>query len=376
MIRNSLVLAAIVSLGPCSKAEDAKPAASASASASAVPVASASASAAPPEKPFDQLVKESKPLAITTAEQPLGTSKLTAEVCTVEGGPVVGKSTMGIYKSIRAIGEKVFVVDADEQVRAFKIEAGPTCKLSVDKTFGTDGVVKLENKVDRVVADSAGNLWATSGIWGAWKLDKAGKVAMKCSGRPQGSLFVHPSGKWAIGTFANATVSKVTIDAGTCKNEPWAFQDLGQDDKRKGVLTNAQAVGFVGDTIFMGGSLDKKVEPNGSIVVLALDKDGKEKARLGKTDKDYSTKDRFGWVHAIGPCKLGVCVLDSNYRRLTAWKADGKFLGDVSLSSLFGLKYPWIADFDRNTKHAYFVTGQDREGGKVSEGNIFRVTGL
>lgn len=97
---------------------------------------------------------------------------------------------------------------------------------------------------------------------------------------------------------------------------------------------------------------------------------------MGKTDKENGSKDRFGWVHAIQPCNKGVCILDSNHRRLTAWKTDGKFVGHVDLMALFGLKYPWIPDFDRNKTHAYFVTGQDRADSKVGEATIYRVTGL
>ncbi len=377
MIRTGLALLAVVALGPCSKADDKTDAmASASASASAAPVASASASAAPKEVPFADQVKASKPLVIKTADQPFAGGQLKAEACIIEGGPLVDKSSMGVLKSIRAIGDFVYVIDSESHVRAFKADAGPACRLTVEKSFGENGVLKLEQTVDRLVADSSGGLWAASGIWGAWKIDKAGKVTLKCTTSHQGSLFVAPTGKWGIGTFANATVSKITIDTAGCKNEPWAFQDLSDDAKRKGPLMNAQAVGFYGDTVFLGGALAKKVDPDGNVVVLALDKDGKEKARFGRTDKDMSAKDRFGWVHAIGPCKPGICVLDSNYRRLTAWKADGKFLGDVSLSTLFGFKYPWISDFDRTNKFTYFATGQDRDDSKVAEGNIMRVTGL
>ena len=127
----------------------------------------------------------------------------------------------------------------------------------------------------------------------------------------------------------------------------------------------------------MGGTIAKEVDPNGPTVVLALDATGKEKLRMGKTERG-SSDDRFGWVHAIGPCKAGVCVLDSNYRRVTMWKPSGAFVAAVSLSKLFDLKYPWIADFDRDKSGtAYFVTGQDREGAKgVAEGMIYRVKGL
>ncbi|MFO0665095.1 MAG: hypothetical protein U0174_14170 [Polyangiaceae bacterium] len=381
-MRSPLFIAAISTLalrGPCSKEDTAAGAASATATATAsAPIASASATAPekPKEVPFEELVKASKPLTISPADQKAAGGTISAEVCAIEGGPLVNKSGMDVFKSIRAIGDRIFTVESDGAVHAYKIEAGPKCKLSVDKTFGDAGVAKFANKIDRLSADSAGNLWATNGVFASYKVGKDGKQVAECTGRPLGYLFVDPSGKSGIGTFANATVAKVTLSGTTCKTEPWAFQDLSTDDKRKGVLTNAQAVGFVGGTIFLGGKLAKSADPNESNVVLALDASGKEKARLGKTDKDYSSKDRFGWVHAISPCKAGVCVLDSNYRRVTAWKTDGKFVDSVDLSALFNLKYPWIADFDRNKTHTYFVTGQDREVKGVAEGNIYRVTGL
>jgi hypothetical protein len=373
-------ISAIALLGPCGKKDDdAKPAPSASVKAATVGTAAASTSATPEkpkEVPFEEAVKASKPLDIKTADQDAAGSKITAEVCTVEGGPFVHKSGMDVLRSIRAIGDRVFTVNDDAAVHAYKLDPGPKCKLTIDKTFGEGGVAKFKNKIDRLSADSAGNLFATNGVFASYRVDKDGKQVFECTGRPLGYLFVNPSGKGGIGTFANATVSKVTLDAKGCKTEPWVFQDLSTDDKRKGNLTNAQAVGYVGDTIFVGGKLAKSADPNESNVVLGLDQAGKEKVRLGKTDKDYASKDRFGWVHAIGPCKTGVCVLDSNYRRLTIWKTDGKFVASVDLSALFGLKYPWIADFDRNKTHTFFVAGQDRDVKGVAEGNIYRVSGL
>lgn len=391
-MKRSLILgvSVLAILGCGKKGDDDKASGSASAIASATPksapsgtgaAAGSASGSAKPEKvevPWADQVSASKPLDIKTTEQTLDGAKITAEVCSIEGGPYVGKSNMKLFQSVRAVGDRVFVVDAEGRVRAFKIEAGAACKLTIDKTFGTDGIAKLENEMSRLTADSSGNLWATSGVFNSYRLAKDGKVSAKCEARPQGYIHVHPSGKTAIGTFANATVAKVTLDATGCKSEPFAqFTDLGSDEKRKGPITNAQAVGYVGETIFMGGVLAKTADPNGGTVVLALDATGKEKFRMGKTDKDLASKDRFGWVHAIQPCNKGVCIVDSNYRRLTAWKpADGKFVGEVDLQKLFGLKYPWIPDFDRNKTHTYFVTGQDRESSKVAEATIYRVTGL
>lgn len=375
MIRNALVLAAVVTgLGPCSKKEEAPVVPPVS-----TPAVASGAAADKPEKPkelpFEELVATSKPLNPQTATQDLAGAKISAEVCTVEGGPFLDKSNMNVLRSIRAIGDRVLVVN-DEQIHGYKLEPGAGCKLSIDKGFGTAGVVKLDHKIERLTADSAGNVWATSGVFASYKLAKDGSVAGKCEARPLGYFFVHPSGRSGIGTFANADTAKVTLTGASCKSEKWAFSGLSTDATRKGNITNAQAVGFVGDTIFMGAKLAKAVDPNESNVVLALDASGKEKFKMGKMDKDYSSKERFGWVHAIGPCKVGVCVVDSNFRRLTAWRADGKFVGSVDLGALFGLKYPWISDFDRNQKNAFFVAGQAREVKGVGEGNIYRVTGL
>ncbi len=378
MIRHAFALLSLSAvLGPCTKTEVA-PDASASAAASA-PSAAPSASAVPEkpkEVPFEELVKTSKPLAPKTTEQDLGGAKITAEVCTIEGGPFLHKSNMSVLRSVRAIGERVIVV-TDDQIRGYKLEPGAACKLAIDKGFGEGGAVKLETRIDRLTADAAGNVWATSGVFASYKLAKDGKVVGKCDARPLGALFVHPSGRSGIGTFANADTAKVTLSGASCTSEKWAFTGLGADATRKGNIVNAQAVGFVGSTIFLGAKLAKTADPNESNVVLALDASGKELFKMGKLDKDYGTKDRFGWVHAVGPCRAGVCVLDANYRRLTAWKAaDGKFVGALDLAALFGVKYPWIADFDRNQKHAFFVVGQDRETKGIAEGNIYRVSGL
>ncbi|HRG97227.1 MAG TPA: hypothetical protein PLR99_13330 [Polyangiaceae bacterium] len=373
MTRNALVLAALVAgLGACSKNESE----SASPPPSAPPTPSASPTAdKPKELTFDELVTTSAPLAPRPATQDLAGGKVSAEVCAVEGGPFVSKSHTTVLRSVRAIGDRVLVVN-DEQIRAYKVEPGAACKLTIDRRFGTNGALTLDAKIERLTADGAGNVWASSGIFASYKLGRDGAVAAKCDARPLGYFFVHPSGRTGIGTFANADTAKVTLTGAACKSEKWAFTGLGADVTRKGNITNAQAVGFLGDTVFMGAKLAKAADPNESIVVLALDPSGKEKFKMGKTDKSYGSKERFGWVHAIGPCKVGVCVVDSNLRRLTAWRADGKFVGAVDLGALFGLKYPWIADFARTPDSAFFVAGQTREVKGVGEGNIYRVTGL
>ncbi len=396
MTRTSILLATLLAgLGSCSKTDPAPtttPSATESVTTSAATVsASAAASAEAPTEagvpqpsanvhvklPFDELVKISKPLAIKPAAVDLAGTKLTAVVCAVEGAPFLFKSTIDGLRAIRVVGDRALLVTNDGVIRGYKLE-GDGCKLVVDKTFGDAGVSKLDQKVERLSTDGAGNVWASTGASAAYRLGKDGKVVAKCDAKPVGHLFVSEKGKTAIATFANDDVVKVTFDKDACKTEKWAFTDLTNEEKRKGNLVHAQAVGFLGDMIFLGGRLTKTPEhPNDSTVVLGLDAAGKERFKIGKLDTDYATKDRFHTVNAIGPCRPGLCVLDATHRRLTAWSPkDGKFLGDVELSALFGLREPWIPDFDRNQKAAFFIAAQDRETKGVAEGNVFRVSGL
>lgn len=346
------------------------------ADAAAASSAAASAKPTPKEVPFADKLAASTPLDPKVTPQEGGGVKVTAERCQLEGGPLVSKSNVDVTRALRIIGDKAYLVDSDESVRAYDIAPGAACKLTVDKTFGAGGIMKLTDKVSRLASDTAGHLYASGGIFGTFRLT-GGKVDYKCEARPQGYVHMHPNGKLGIGTFANATVAKLAFDDKGCKSEPWVFQDLSDTAKRKGPLGNAQAVGFVGDTILVGGVLAKEVDPNEPRVVLALDAAGKEKFRFGAVDKGGSSEDRFGWVHGIAPCKPGICVLDSNYRRITFWKTDGKYVGFVKLDKLFGLEYPWISDFAAGKSGAtYFATGQDRQKSGVGEANIYRVAGL
>lgn len=346
--------------------------------ADAGPAVSAGGTAKPTPKevPFAAKLAASTPLDPKVAPQEGGGLKVTAERCQMEGGPLTDKSNLDVTRALRVIGDKAYLVDADESIRAYDIAPGAACKLTIDKTFGAAGIMKLTDKISYLASDTVGHLYASGGIFGTSRLT-GGKVDYKCEARPQGYVYVHPNGKLGIGTFANATVAKLSFDDKGCKSEPWVFQDLSDTAKRKGPLGNAQAVGFVGDTILVGGVLAKEVDPNEPRVVLALDAAGKEKFRFGAVDKGGSSEDRFGWVHGIAPCKPGICVLDSNYRRITFWKTDGKYVGFVKLDKLFGLEYPWISSFAAGKNGAtYFATGQERQKSGASEANIYRVSGL
>ncbi|MCU0658494.1 MAG: hypothetical protein MUF64_25515, partial [Polyangiaceae bacterium] len=367
-----LPLAALSLVAGCKKDEEKKtPAAGASASAPAP----ARPSAKPPEVPFETLVAQSKPLAPAPQEQVAGPIKIKAMPCTIEGGNPLSKSTSDVLRAVRVVGDRLWVVGQDEKVQAYKIEPGADCKLSIDKRIAPDGKLTLGAKARTLSTDDAGNLYVASGVFGGALLGKDGKLRYNCDARPGGYVALHPKGTWGIGHFANSTVAKLDFSPTACKSAPWVLQDLGQP-ARKGPFVNVNTVGFLGDTVLVGGILAKEVNPDEPRVVVAMDAAGKELFRFGNTAKGASGDDRFGWIHAISPCTHGICVVDSNNRRLSLWKAKGEFVAGIQLGKLLGLSYPTINDLHATAAGSYLIAGQSREGNKVAEGIIYRVTGI
>ncbi len=366
-----VTLLALAALTPaCKKKEEAPaPAPAASASASAKPAQKA------PEVPFETLVAESKPLTPTPQEQVAGPIKVSATPCTVEGGNPLSKSTSDVLRALRVVGDRLWVVGKDEKVTAYKIEPGPGCKLSIDKRIAPDGKLATGVKARTLSTDDAGNLYVSSGVFGGALFDKDGKLRYNCDAKPGGHVALHPKGTWGIGHFANATVGKLGFSPTACKSEPWALQELSKPS-RKGPLTNVNTVGFLGDTVLVGGIIAKEVNPDEPRVVLGMDASGKELFRFGNQAKGAGGDDRFGWIHAISPCTHGICVVDSNSRRLTLWKAKGEFVASINLGKLLGLNYPTINDLHATKGGSYLIAGQNREGNKVAEGIIYRVSGI
>jgi hypothetical protein len=364
--------AALVGLAlmACKKDEQ-TPAASASPPSSAPTAAVPATTNAKPS--LGQLAAETKPVVAQPSAQPLGKYTVKAEVCAIEGGGPLGASRSSVMPSIAIQGSRAYAASGDEKLHAYEISTGGGCTLKPVASFGTDGAMATDPKV-RTVSASKDLLVASSGVFGSGVI-KGDKLHYKCDARPQGHVALHPSGKWGIGSFANATVAKVSFNDTTCTSEPWVFQDLSRPD-RKGELTNVNSVGFLGDTVLVGGIVAKQVNPKEPRVVLGMNQAGKQLFRLGNLDSS-SADDGLGWVHAVSGCGVGICVLDGNYKKLALWTRDGAFIGKIALDKLFGVRAPWINSFAvAPDKSLYFVAGVDREGGKVAEGLVFRVTGL
>ncbi len=323
---------------------------------------------------LEEQIASSTPLSPTPGSATVGDVTLQAEVCTVEGAEFLGDSTMSMFASVVTANGRLFVADGSPKVRAFTIADGDACTLTLDESFGEGGALTLGHDIEWLSVDGEGRVIGSNGIFKAYAFDAAGETSFECD--TKGYVEQHEDGEWAIAPWVNSNVRIVEIAEGACSAEDWVLTDLGDDAARKGNFTTVHSVALLGDTVLIGGGLAKSVDPDGPNVVAAYDEAGKEKFRFGG-EGDVGSDQRFGWVHAMAGCKPGICVLDSNYRRMTAWSSRGEFVGSVDLSELLDLSYPWIADFHvAEDGTAYLVAANDRADSDVAEGVIYRVKGL
>jgi hypothetical protein len=313
------------------------------------------------------------PLAPAPAAQALPTGPVTATACTFEGFEIIGSSGMSLLRSVAVVGDRLYIVDEKGAVRALTINgAGGGCKLSVDASFGQGGTWTAENEIQHLTSDASGVVVASNGIFGAYTLRDGAPAACDTKGYVE----LHASGAWGIAPWVNSTVQQVEVNAAGCSSKPWVLQDLSDDAKRKGIFASVDASSIIGDNVYIGGSLAKSVDADGMKVVAVYDQAGKELRRFGGS-KDLSSTEMFGWVHDISACVPGVCVLDSNFRRLTAWGEDGKQVGTVDLKALLGLDYPWIADMALGADGSmWMIAANKRADAEMSEAIIYRVAGL
>ena len=324
-----------------------------------------------PKPSFEQMVKQSQPLAPKPEPQKARGREVRAELCRIEGKQFLGKSTMDVFKAVEALADRLVVVDSRGVLHGFSVRKGEGCTLEPDAGFGTAGVLQLPHKVENLSRDERGRLFASNGIFAAYVV-KDGKQELVCD--TKGQIEIHRSGKWGIAPYVNATVRLVEVEKETCTSEDWVLSDLSDDQKRKGPFANVTSAAVVGDVVWIGGVVAKKDAPAQPRIVVGYSKAGKEKVRFGA---DADPEAQFGWVHAIESCGQNLCVLDANRRRVSVWTRTGKHVAAVSLPELFGVAHPWVPDFTvAKDGSAWFVVAQNRGKSGVTEGLIYRVRGL
>lgn len=297
---------------------------------------------------------------------------LEVELCTIDGAEFSGDHTMSVFKSVAVDGDRLLIAGGDGRLYGFSIQHDDGCTLKLDPSFGTDGIFDFERDVEWVSA-SNGTVVAANGIAESYVI-RGNTLAYTCAA--DGYIELAEGGSWGIAPWVNATVERVYFETSGCRSEEWALRHLSDDSKREGNFTSVNGAAVVGDVVYIGGPLATSISAEGTRVIGVFSATGTEIRRFGGSD-DINSPEKFGWVHAINACSPGVCVLDSNFRRLTIWSEAGVYQGTVDLKDLLGLDYPWINDFATGADGAvWFVAAQSRDEGEAADGFVYRVTGL
>ncbi len=320
--------------------------------------------------------------------QQVGNLPVTAQVCQVRGAVFLRSVDKPALLAVEVVGRKLYVIDHRRALLRFDIAPGMKCRLTLDKTWGKDGVFRSKLQLEKLSADAMeGQTTLVASSYLGSVVVRGGRVVYTCKARDQGHVALHPGGGWGLASFSGSDIQRLSFGPAACKGAVWHLSDLKDDARRKGPFRLVSAVGFFGDVVLVGGSLAIRVGGWHPQVIVAFDSQGRRRFQLGALTG--STPQRFGWVHTIGACgPRRICVLDSNANRLSLWDPTGRFQGAVSLGPLLGLNRGVVSDFAVDPRGAVFVTAGRKPGATspgatspkknttLHEGIIFRLRGL
>lgn len=310
----------------------------------------------------------------------LGGKEVSAEACLLDTSVSAMKDEWfanALRHMAAAPDGALYVYDQDKKVRRYVPEPGDTCKLAIDASFGEKGILTFPEDLEQMIVLADGTLV----VLGWQKIYKyiGGKIeTIDCRIK---DLF--PDGKTAFSHFSDE-VKRVDI-AAECKETEWKYKgwvapkpEAGKDPQTYSV----QSIRPWDKDLLIHMSI------SGSHYLGIHSTDGKLKMKMGKDrEKDKNVKDGEDICYAadMGKCAPGLCVLDSNCRRLSAWDPKkGEMIDSVELSDLLGLFYPWPVAFVSTKSVSYMgvthkekkAEGAPEDAKEISHALIFRIKGL
>lgn len=254
--------------------------------------------------------------------------------CVVEGAPLRGNVGFEVVRSVAAFGDRVWLVDADANLRRYTAAVGAdTCSLTPDSGFGTNGVFDGPRDLVTLSVDTNGRLLASSGIFETWIFSPgAAQPSATCADPGHGYLSVSPDGSFALGRFLGRDIRRVDFAADACTGADWPHAP---------VFANVQAIGYAHGLTIVGG-LSAEESPSGRVTQLLALRGELPAWRQGGVG-DAFAEDAYSWIHAIHPCGADVCVLDANARALHVVDPSGTHLARVDVGPLFGHTQPVVS---------------------------------
>lgn len=205
--------------------------------------------------------------------------------------------------------------------KAYILNDGKLFQYSFDgKKLTLDSEITLDGDYSCIQSTEDGSIWVSGHV--------KPLISMK-DGIQTGSyddtkyVAMHPSAKWGISWFSNPECEKITIADGTATASPITFAEVSMISNL--IVDN--------DYIYICGS----AADDSGHKVFVYDKDGKLQKTLA--DEDGSG---LGSITFVAKTSNGFMALDGNMRSVIFWDKDGKYIGDVEDSELFGTNYPWF----------------------------------
>lgn len=302
--------------------------------------------------------------------------------CEIDGPPIESKN----LKAIAATANTLFVMEGGYTesnapwgaLRRYSITPGADCSLTMDTTFGNKGRLTDTNGFDNLSTNAKGALYVVSD---QKLLRLAGdRLEEVC----KGDVF-------SCASSGNCEGSMVFIDDNNLlvnnrgmgpQRHKWYQVELNSDSCKQGYIMGDQTLrtfkpeltwsnaDIIGDQLIMVGRLNQKSRYQ----LFAFPFQGGAPATTFDTSNEICSDSG-----AIG-CGDGVCVLDTNCKRLKIYNADGSFKNNIGFEEpVFGHLNPFAPEIDQATADSAFLVVHSKEE-KPAAGNghalFYRITGL
>ncbi|MBN8613638.1 MAG: hypothetical protein J0L92_23785, partial [Deltaproteobacteria bacterium] len=340
----------------------------------ATPPSTAPAAAEVPlrDRPLPERIAATTPTVPTPSSQTDGTITVSAVVCTIDGAPFTGDDAFTTIGPIAWSSDgALYLSDNDGKVRRYTVQAGDACALTMDTTFGANGLLAVGDgmsaRVESIVADAQGHVFVATSMRGTTRITGT-HVDYQCDTR--GRLSVSPDGTTGVAVFGSGPAQLVTFTDAGCTTAPFEMAEAFQRIEGTAFLEN--------DRILVGGQNDVR-DPH---LVRVYDRRGRAQgAVFGDQTGEMNHDDHFCYVHGATPCGAGICVHDGNCRTLRVFGADHAVLGAPNVMRLIGLSYPWVPSTTGVRDGVAYLTASQQRGTAsertgVYDGYVFRLNGL
>ena len=303
----------------------------------------------------------------------LGGKNLNVEVCALDTSAPPLKAEFFAHALREFAGSakgELYVLDPQQKVRKYLPQKGDKCVLALDPSFGEKGVLTLPFTADKLHVLDDGTLVVVE--FNRSHLYKNGKVESNGCEVSAGGLSGDGKVAW---TLWEGKIQKGEYSEACPDKKEWKY--TGWDRSKKEFVYEVKDWG---NQVILLGSLAPKH------YVGIHRADGTLEFMLGKPKAPKQNEDaELCSVSDVDKCGAGVCVLDGNCRKLSAWDPkNGAFVGTVKVGDLLGLSYPMPVGIVVTKGASYMAATHDEkqpedvppDAKTMTVGAIFRITGL